>query len=174
MQVVMHMLCTYLDARLPPDLRYPDGKTFSSQHFIKTPDKPSGCICFVFQYCEIGHFLYGLNFGVFTQVIANPLCVLLYVVLCLLQKISCVCFLVCPYNSLHYVTIFKWLKCLMRSRLLFFLLFQSRRMLGTIDDLAFMDLFQSSGHLFIDLCQPKTIVRFVGRIGCFATIVTCD
>ncbi|XP_060573852.1 transmembrane protein 209-like [Ruditapes philippinarum] len=37
--LVMHMLCCYLDARLPPDLKYPDGKTFTSQHFMKTPDK---------------------------------------------------------------------------------------------------------------------------------------
>ncbi|XP_052820906.1 transmembrane protein 209-like isoform X2 [Mya arenaria] len=40
-QLVMHMFCTYLDLRLPPDLRYPDGKTFTSQHFLKTPDKPN-------------------------------------------------------------------------------------------------------------------------------------
>ncbi|XP_052820961.1 transmembrane protein 209-like isoform X2 [Mya arenaria] len=40
-QLVMHMFCTYLDSRLPPDLRYPDGKTFTSQHFLKTPDKPN-------------------------------------------------------------------------------------------------------------------------------------
>lgn len=39
--LVMHMLCTYLDCRLPPDLRYPDGKTFTCQHFMKTPDKPN-------------------------------------------------------------------------------------------------------------------------------------
>ncbi|XP_045161484.2 transmembrane protein 209-like [Mercenaria mercenaria] len=38
--LVMHMLCCYLDSRLPPDLKYPDGKTFTCQHFIKTPDTP--------------------------------------------------------------------------------------------------------------------------------------
>ncbi|XP_064485050.1 transmembrane protein 209-like isoform X2 [Ornithodoros turicata] len=38
--LVLHILCTYLDSRLPPDPRYPDGKTFTSQFFSKTPDKP--------------------------------------------------------------------------------------------------------------------------------------
>ncbi|KAL4221292.1 hypothetical protein ACF0H5_019555 [Mactra antiquata] len=38
--LVMHMFCTYLDSRLPADLKYPDGKTFTSQHFLKTPEKP--------------------------------------------------------------------------------------------------------------------------------------
>ncbi|KAJ8382867.1 hypothetical protein SKAU_G00036450 [Synaphobranchus kaupii] len=38
--VLMHVLCTYLDSRLPPHPRYPDGKTFTSQHFSQTPDKP--------------------------------------------------------------------------------------------------------------------------------------
>lgn len=37
----MHMLCTYMDARLPAQPKYPDGKTFTSQYFVKTPDKPS-------------------------------------------------------------------------------------------------------------------------------------
>ena len=36
----MHVFCTYLDSRLPPHPKYPDGKTFTSQHFIQTPDKP--------------------------------------------------------------------------------------------------------------------------------------
>lgn len=39
-QILMHVLCTYLDSRLPPHPKYPDGKTFTSQHFIQTPDKP--------------------------------------------------------------------------------------------------------------------------------------
>ncbi|XP_014669607.1 PREDICTED: transmembrane protein 209-like [Priapulus caudatus] len=39
--IVMHMLCTYLDGRLPPHPKYPDGRTFTSQYFVKTPDKPS-------------------------------------------------------------------------------------------------------------------------------------
>ncbi|XP_052226126.1 transmembrane protein 209-like isoform X2 [Dreissena polymorpha] len=39
-QLVMHMFCTYMDSRLPPDLKYPDGKTFTSQHVVVTPDKP--------------------------------------------------------------------------------------------------------------------------------------
>ncbi|KAJ4924749.1 hypothetical protein JOQ06_003700 [Pogonophryne albipinna] len=38
--VLMHMCCTYLDSRLPPHPKYPDGKTFTSQHFSHTPDKP--------------------------------------------------------------------------------------------------------------------------------------
>ncbi|XP_062374361.1 transmembrane protein 209 [Sardina pilchardus] len=38
--VLMHVLCTYLDSRLPPHPKYPDGKTFTSQHFSQTPDKP--------------------------------------------------------------------------------------------------------------------------------------
>lgn len=36
----MHVFCTYLDSRLPPHPKYPDGKTFTSQHFSHTPDKP--------------------------------------------------------------------------------------------------------------------------------------
>ncbi|MBN3280540.1 TM209 protein, partial [Polyodon spathula] len=38
--IIMQVLCTYLDSRLPPHPKYPDGKTFTSQHFIQTPDKP--------------------------------------------------------------------------------------------------------------------------------------
>ncbi|XP_029472155.1 transmembrane protein 209 isoform X2 [Rhinatrema bivittatum] len=38
--IIMHVFCTYLDSRLPPHPKYPDGKTFTSQHFIQTPDKP--------------------------------------------------------------------------------------------------------------------------------------
>lgn len=38
--IVLHMFCTYLDSRLPPDPRFPDGKTFTSQFFSKAPDKP--------------------------------------------------------------------------------------------------------------------------------------
>lgn len=37
--IVMHVFCTYMDSRLPPDPHYPDGKTFTSQYFKKTPDK---------------------------------------------------------------------------------------------------------------------------------------
>lgn len=39
--LVMHLFCTYMDSRLPAQPKYPDGKTFTSQHFIKTPDKPN-------------------------------------------------------------------------------------------------------------------------------------
>uniref|UniRef100_A0A8C3GBU2 Transmembrane protein 209 n=1 Tax=Cyclopterus lumpus TaxID=8103 RepID=A0A8C3GBU2_CYCLU len=38
--ILMHMFCTYLDSRLPPHPKYPDGKTFTSQHFSHTPEKP--------------------------------------------------------------------------------------------------------------------------------------
>lgn len=39
--LVMHLLCTYLDSRLPTQPRYiTDGKVFTAQHFVKTPDKP--------------------------------------------------------------------------------------------------------------------------------------
>ncbi|XP_046372226.2 transmembrane protein 209-like [Haliotis rufescens] len=38
--LLMHLLCTYLDSLLPTQPRYPDGKTFTSQHFVKTPDQP--------------------------------------------------------------------------------------------------------------------------------------
>ncbi|XP_058510929.1 transmembrane protein 209 isoform X1 [Ochotona princeps] len=38
--VIMHVFCTYLDSRLPPHPKYPDGKTFTSQHFVQTPNKP--------------------------------------------------------------------------------------------------------------------------------------
>ena len=39
-QLVMHLLCTYLDSRLPAQPRYMDGKVFTAEHFVKTPDKP--------------------------------------------------------------------------------------------------------------------------------------
>ncbi|KAM9698902.1 transmembrane protein 209 isoform 3-T3 [Dama dama] len=38
--IIMHVFCTYLDSRLPPHPKYPDGKTFTSQHFVQTPNKP--------------------------------------------------------------------------------------------------------------------------------------
>lgn len=38
--IVLHLLCTYLNSRLPPDPRFPDGKTFTSQFFHKSPNKP--------------------------------------------------------------------------------------------------------------------------------------
>ena len=38
-QMVIHMLCTYLDSHMP-NPRFPDGRTFSLQYFIKHPDKP--------------------------------------------------------------------------------------------------------------------------------------
>uniref|UniRef100_A0A3Q3VW33 Transmembrane protein 209 n=1 Tax=Mola mola TaxID=94237 RepID=A0A3Q3VW33_MOLML len=38
--ILMHVFCTYLDSRLPPHPKYPDGKTFTAQHFSHTQDKP--------------------------------------------------------------------------------------------------------------------------------------
>ncbi|XP_002730812.1 transmembrane protein 209-like [Saccoglossus kowalevskii] len=38
--ILQHLLCTYLDSQLPPHPKYPDGKTFTNQYFMKTPDKP--------------------------------------------------------------------------------------------------------------------------------------
>jgi len=32
-----------MDARLPRHPKHPDGKTFTSQHFVRIPDKPSMC-----------------------------------------------------------------------------------------------------------------------------------
>jgi len=39
-RILIHLFCAYLDARLPGNLKYPDGKTFTSKHFILVPDKP--------------------------------------------------------------------------------------------------------------------------------------
>ncbi|XP_030842845.1 transmembrane protein 209-like [Strongylocentrotus purpuratus] len=38
--LVLHALCTYLDSCLPPHPKHPDGKIFTDQYFMKTPDKP--------------------------------------------------------------------------------------------------------------------------------------
>ncbi|XP_063241850.1 transmembrane protein 209 isoform X1 [Bacillus rossius redtenbacheri] len=38
--IVMHLLATYLDSQLPPVPQNPDGRPFTSQHFVKVPDKP--------------------------------------------------------------------------------------------------------------------------------------
>ncbi|KAM9771718.1 transmembrane protein 209 [Syngnathus typhle] len=38
--ILTHIFCTYLDSRLPLHPKYPDGKTFTSQHFSHFPDKP--------------------------------------------------------------------------------------------------------------------------------------
>ncbi|KAL9960685.1 hypothetical protein ACROYT_G034171 [Oculina patagonica] len=39
-QLLLHMFCTYMDSRLPADPTFPDGRTFTGRHFLKTPDKP--------------------------------------------------------------------------------------------------------------------------------------
>jgi len=36
----MHLFATYLDSQLPPLPQNPDGRPFTSMHFVKTPDKP--------------------------------------------------------------------------------------------------------------------------------------
>lgn len=38
--LVMQLLCSYLDSRLPAQPRYMDGKVFTAEHFVKVPDKP--------------------------------------------------------------------------------------------------------------------------------------
>ncbi|XP_018421413.1 PREDICTED: transmembrane protein 209 [Nanorana parkeri] len=38
--ILIHVFCTYFDSRLPAHPKYPNGKTFTSQHFVQTPDKP--------------------------------------------------------------------------------------------------------------------------------------
>lgn len=40
LQIIMHLLCAYLDSQMPPNPKFPDGKAFSSQYFYKTPSKP--------------------------------------------------------------------------------------------------------------------------------------
>ncbi|GIY48888.1 transmembrane protein 209 [Caerostris darwini] len=37
--LIMHILCCYLDAHLPPDPHFPEGKPFSSKYFKKVPEK---------------------------------------------------------------------------------------------------------------------------------------
>lgn len=37
--IVVHILCCYLDAYLPPEPHFPEGKPFSSKYFKKTPEK---------------------------------------------------------------------------------------------------------------------------------------
>ena len=35
LQIIMHVLCCYLDGRLPPRPHSPDGRPFTQQHFIR-------------------------------------------------------------------------------------------------------------------------------------------
>lgn len=39
--LVMHLVATYLDSQLPPLPSLPDGRPFSSQHFVKLPNEPT-------------------------------------------------------------------------------------------------------------------------------------
>ena len=39
-ELIMHLFCVFMDLHLPNDPRYPDGKSFSSQYFVKAPEKP--------------------------------------------------------------------------------------------------------------------------------------
>ncbi|XP_062507845.1 transmembrane protein 209-like [Corticium candelabrum] len=38
-QILLHLVCTYLDARLPPNPRQPDRKAFSTHYVIRAPSK---------------------------------------------------------------------------------------------------------------------------------------
>jgi len=38
-QIVSHCVCTYLDSHLPRNPMYPEGRTFSTQYFVQTPNK---------------------------------------------------------------------------------------------------------------------------------------
>jgi len=40
-QLIVHLFCTYFDTHLPTNPRYPNGKSFTGLHFLKTPDKPT-------------------------------------------------------------------------------------------------------------------------------------
>jgi len=40
-QIICHLFCAYMDTHLPSNPRYPDGKSFTGLHFLKTPLKPS-------------------------------------------------------------------------------------------------------------------------------------
>lgn len=52
--IVVHMLCCYLDAYLPPEPHFPEGKPFSSKYFKKAPDKliPAKDAHFIYQ-CSV-------------------------------------------------------------------------------------------------------------------------
>ena len=36
--LIMHLLATYLDSQLPPVAKHAEGRPFSSQYLVKTPD----------------------------------------------------------------------------------------------------------------------------------------
>lgn len=38
-EILIHLFCTYMDTHLPSNPRYPDGKSFSGMHFLKSPQK---------------------------------------------------------------------------------------------------------------------------------------
>jgi len=40
-QIISHLFCAYMDTHLPSNPRYPEGKSFTGLHFLKTPSKPS-------------------------------------------------------------------------------------------------------------------------------------
>ncbi|XP_015917199.2 transmembrane protein 209 [Parasteatoda tepidariorum] len=51
--LIMHVLCCYLDAQLPLQPHFPEGKPFSSKYFRKTPEKPilSKDSYYIYQSC---------------------------------------------------------------------------------------------------------------------------
>jgi len=60
----MHLLSTYLDSHLPPDPWFPNGKTFSTQYFLKSAPKNGTLSClwdcvYVYMYL-IDVFLFSL------------------------------------------------------------------------------------------------------------------
>lgn len=40
-QIISHLFCAYMDTHLPSNPRYPEGKSFTGLHFLKTPSKPT-------------------------------------------------------------------------------------------------------------------------------------
>lgn len=38
--VIMHLIATYLDSQLLPLPHHPDGRPFTTHHFIRSPEKP--------------------------------------------------------------------------------------------------------------------------------------
>lgn len=38
--IVMHLIATYLDSQLLPMPHHPDGRPFTTNHFVRTPEKP--------------------------------------------------------------------------------------------------------------------------------------
>lgn len=71
--IILHVLCCYFDAYLPPEPHFPEGKPFSSKYFKKTPEKLVSTkeVHFIYQSCinpphfkvVIGQDIYSLQKG---------------------------------------------------------------------------------------------------------------